>query len=74
MNEDEMKGLPADTATLKAIPKTFDGLQFRIQVSPLDCTGCGNCADVCPAKVKALVMKPLDSQRDQIERLGLHRL
>lgn len=68
MNEDEMKGLPADTVTLKAIPKTFDGLQFRIQVSPLDCTGCGNCADVCPAKVKALVMKPLDSQRDQIER------
>ncbi|HOW32432.1 MAG TPA: thiamine pyrophosphate-dependent enzyme, partial [Bacteroidales bacterium] len=63
----EMKGLPEGTATLKAIPKTFDGLQFRIQISPLDCTGCGNCADVCPAKVKALVMKPLGSQLDQIE-------
>ena len=34
-----------------------------MQVSPLDCTGCGNCADVCPApKGKALVMKPLESQ------------
>jgi len=67
LNESEMKGLPAGTATLKAIPKTFDGLQFRIQISPLDCTGCGNCADVCPAKTKALVMKPLDTQMHQAE-------
>jgi len=66
LNENELKGLPSDVATLKAVPKTFDGLQFRIQVSPLDCTGCGNCADVCPAKVKALEMKPLDSQRKEI--------
>ncbi|MFI3317861.1 MAG: pyruvate:ferredoxin (flavodoxin) oxidoreductase [Rikenellaceae bacterium] len=36
--------------------------KFRMQVTPLDCTGCGNCVDVCPAKTKALVMKPLDSQ------------
>ena len=41
--------------------------KFRIQVSPLDCTGCGNCVDVCPAKTKALVMKPLDSQMSQAE-------
>ncbi|HPS25625.1 MAG TPA: thiamine pyrophosphate-dependent enzyme, partial [Bacteroidales bacterium] len=33
-----------------------------MQISPLDCTGCGNCADVCPAKTKALEMKPLESQ------------
>ncbi|MFP4060935.1 MAG: pyruvate:ferredoxin (flavodoxin) oxidoreductase, partial [Bacteroidales bacterium] len=68
LNEEEMKGLPADTATLKAIPKTFDGLQFRIQVSPLDCTGCGNCVDVCPAKTKALEMKTLDSQMVENDR------
>ena len=37
-------------------------MQFRVQVSPLDCTGCGNCEQVCPAKGKALVMKPLESQ------------
>ncbi|NLC17499.1 MAG: pyruvate:ferredoxin (flavodoxin) oxidoreductase [Clostridiales bacterium] len=34
--------------------------QFKIQVSPLDCTGCGSCANVCPAKEKALVMKDFD--------------
>ena len=33
-----------------------------MQVSPLDCTGCGNCADICPSKTKALVMKPLETQ------------
>ncbi len=65
LNEAELKGLPEGTATLKAVPKTFDGLQFRIQISPLDCTGCGNCADVCPAKTKALVMKPLATQMEQ---------
>ena len=36
------------------------GHEFRIQVSPFDCTGCGSCANVCPSKVKALVMKPLE--------------
>ena len=41
--------------------------KFRIQVSPLDCTGCGNCVDVCPSKTKALVMKPLESQMAQAE-------
>ncbi len=41
--------------------------KFRIQVSPLDCTGCNNCVDACPAKTKALVMKPLDSQLKEVE-------
>ncbi len=41
--------------------------KFRIQVSPLDCTGCGNCVDVCPSKTKALVMKPLEEQMPQAE-------
>lgn len=40
-------------------------LKFAITVSQLDCTGCGNCADICPAKEKALVMKPLESQLDK---------
>ncbi|WP_297831250.1 pyruvate:ferredoxin (flavodoxin) oxidoreductase [uncultured Rikenella sp.] len=36
--------------------------KFKIQVSPLDCTGCGNCANVCPApKGKALVMEPMET-------------
>jgi len=41
---------------------------FRIQVSVLDCTGCGNCAEVCPSKEKALIMKHLGTQMDEVER------
>ncbi|MEI6820338.1 MAG: pyruvate:ferredoxin (flavodoxin) oxidoreductase [Bacteroidota bacterium] len=62
LDEKEMKNAPAGIKTLKAIGKELVGLEFKIQVSPLDCTGCSNCADVCPAKVKSLVMKPLESQ------------
>ena len=40
----------------------FKEYKFGISISVLDCTGCGNCADVCPSKEKALVMKPLQSQ------------
>ena len=43
----------------------FKEYTFTMQVSPFDCTGCGNCADVCPAKEKALVMKNFDSQRSE---------
>ena len=46
-------------------------MQFRIQVSPLDCTGCGNCAEVCPAKDKALVMKPLETPGHSGSELGV---
>ncbi len=53
---------PESFTTKKALGKEFAGYEFRIQVSPLDCTGCGNCAEVCPAKEKALIMKPLDGQ------------
>ncbi len=49
----------------KTIGKELAGYQYRMQVSPLDCTGCGNCVEVCPAKVKALTMQPLDSQRKE---------
>ena len=41
---------------------TFKAYKFALSVSVLDCTGCGNCADVCPSREKALVMKPLQSQ------------
>ena len=43
-------------------------------MSPLDCIGCGNCADICPAKEKALVMKPLETQTDnQVPTVRLRR-
>jgi len=61
VDEAEKAAAPANFETLKAIGKDFAGLEFRIQVSPLDCLGCGVCANVCPApKGKALVMKPID--------------
>ena len=43
------------------------GYKFGMTVSVLDCTGCGSCSNVCPGKKgeKALVMKPIDTQRDQ---------
>jgi len=56
---------PESFETKKALGKDYAGHGFRIQISPLDCTGCGNCYEVCPAKTKALEMKPLDSQRHQ---------
>lgn len=62
VNEEEKKNAPEGFLTKKAIGKQLAGLEFRVQVSPLDCTGCGSCANVCPAKGKALVMKPLESQ------------
>ena len=40
----------------------FKEYKYAMSVSVLDCTGCGNCADVCPSKEKALIMKPLQSQ------------
>ncbi|WP_427340093.1 pyruvate:ferredoxin (flavodoxin) oxidoreductase [Caloranaerobacter sp. DY30410] len=62
LNEEEKANAPETFETIKAIGKGFEGLEFRIQVSTLDCAGCGNCADICPAKNKALVMKPLETQ------------
>ena len=63
MTDEELKNAPAG---MKAIdikaPKELAGMHFRMQVSAMDCTGCGNCADVCPAKEKALVMKPFEGQ------------
>ena len=60
--EEELAGAPASFVTKDAIGKELKGMKFRIQVYTEDCLGCGSCAEVCPAKVKALVMKPLDTQ------------
>ena len=68
LNDDDVKNAPADTKTIQALPKSIGDYQFKIQISVLDCTGCGNCADVCPSKTKSLVMKPLGTQEAEIER------
>ncbi|OQB25457.1 MAG: Pyruvate-flavodoxin oxidoreductase [Firmicutes bacterium ADurb.Bin182] len=56
--KEALKDAPDTFVTVEGKGKELGGLQFRIQITPLDCTGCGNCADVCPAKEKALVMVP----------------
>ena len=69
LTDEETNAAPNGTEVIEAKPaKVFGGLKFKIQVSVLDCTGCGNCADVCPSKEKSLVMKPLGTQQDEIER------
>lgn len=69
LDEKETAAAPTGTEVQVAKPaKVFGGLNFRIQVSALDCTGCGNCADVCPSKEKSLIMKPLGTQQDEIAR------
>ncbi len=65
LNEAEMKNAPAGIKTLKAVGKDLAGLEFKIQVTPLDCTGCGNCVDICPSKTNALEMKPLATQMEE---------
>ncbi|QOX65557.1 pyruvate:ferredoxin (flavodoxin) oxidoreductase [Anoxybacterium hadale] len=64
VNEEEKANAPEGFETLKAIGKGLEGLEYRIQLSPLDCMGCGNCADICPAKQKALVMLPFAEVAD----------
>ncbi len=64
LNEDEVKAAPEAFTTLEAKGKGLEGYQFRIQVNTLDCQGCGSCADICPAKQPALLMKPLATQTD----------
>lgn len=59
LTEEEIKNAPNEIATKKAQGKGLDNLQYRIQVSPLDCVGCGSCAHVCPAPGKALTMEPI---------------
>ena len=58
LTDEEKAKAPQSFRTIPAIGKELKGHHYRMQVSALDCLGCGNCADICPAKEKALVMKP----------------
>ena len=67
---DEQEKAGFDDTTISVIaPKELKGMEFRIQVSELDCTGCSNCADVCPGKKgeKALTMKPFNAASKETE-------
>ena len=58
VDEEEAKSAPAGFTMVDA--KGAKGLKYRLQVSTLDCTGCGSCAASCLAKDKALTMEPVD--------------
>ncbi|MBF0200887.1 MAG: pyruvate:ferredoxin (flavodoxin) oxidoreductase [Desulfamplus sp.] len=60
--DQELEGAPETFVTQLGKGKELKDYKFRMQVNPLDCQGCGNCADICPAKTTALVMKPLATQ------------
>ncbi|MGE5581188.1 MAG: pyruvate:ferredoxin (flavodoxin) oxidoreductase [Bacillota bacterium] len=65
IKSDEVAKAPAGFKTKAAIGKEFAGYDFRMQVSPLDCSGCGNCVDICPAKEKPLTMVNLEEVADR---------
>jgi len=62
LTEEELQNAPEGLEAKKAVGKDLKEYLFRIQVDTLDCYGCGNCADICPSKKKALVMKPIETQ------------
>ena len=62
--KEDLENAPEEFKTVEAKGKELNGMRFRIQGNPLDCTGCSSCAQVCPAKKKALIMKPLATQTE----------
>ncbi len=65
LTEEELAHAPAGFDTKPAVGKDLKGYAFRIQVNTLDCLGCGVCADICPSKKPALLMKPLETQTEK---------
>jgi pyruvate-ferredoxin/flavodoxin oxidoreductase len=64
LTEEEQAAAPENFTTKKALGNDVKGYYFRMQVNPLDCQGCGNCADICPAKKPALIMRPIATQTE----------
>ena len=67
--EEEVANSPVDATWLDARGKGLEGLKYRIQVSVLDCTGCGVCINTCPAKTKALEYTPLVNNVEKKEHV-----
>ena len=65
MDADEVVAAPKNIKMHDMRGKGCEIYAYTMTVSVLDCTGCGSCVEACPAKTKALTMKPLDSQMDE---------
>jgi pyruvate-ferredoxin/flavodoxin oxidoreductase len=70
LTDEECEAAPQEFDAKKALGKDLKGYHFRMQVNTLDCLGCGNCADICPAKKPALIMRPIETQTDS--QIGNH--
>ena len=70
IDENELSAAPQGVKehNLEAKGKEVKGLKYKIQVSPLDCTGCELCAQNCPSKEKSLVMVPLEEELGKNEQ------
>ncbi len=62
LTKEERQAAPKGYRTVETKEKQLEGLEFRVQTDPLDCTGCGSCSQVCPAPDKAIEMVPLETQ------------
>lgn len=63
LTEEELKSAPEGFTAVKAIG--LKDFQYHLGISGQDCTGCGNCVDICPAKEKAIEMKMLAPNRER---------
>jgi len=63
IDPEELKKAPATFQTIKSNTKNSRQLQYKIQVYIEDCTGCGNCIHICPAKTKAIEWQPIEDAR-----------
>ncbi|MGL5122843.1 MAG: pyruvate:ferredoxin (flavodoxin) oxidoreductase [Fusobacteriaceae bacterium] len=74
LTEEEKAASPNELETLKAMGKGLEGLSFKLQVSTLDCTGCGVCVNACPAKEKAIKMVPIAQELEKGEDVNTNYL
>ncbi|MCX6325312.1 MAG: pyruvate:ferredoxin (flavodoxin) oxidoreductase [Bacteroidia bacterium] len=68
LTDEEVANAPEGTKVIQGVGGALKAYKFKIQLSVYDCTGCGNCADVCPSKNKALIMKPFETQLGEAVR------
>jgi pyruvate-ferredoxin/flavodoxin oxidoreductase len=65
-DESALENAPATFKATNVKDKEYSGQKFTIQVAPEDCTGCGICVDICPAKNKAMASRKAINMEPQL--------